>query len=75
MASSLDLAAHFDGDEMDATLLLLGELGFVAGSDPRFQGTVAAVERSLRRGSFLLRYASPDDFEAPQAAFGVCAFW
>jgi len=47
----------------------------VAADDPRFAGTVAAVERELRRGPYLLRYALPDDFGAPRAAFNVCTFW
>jgi len=57
--------ASFDGKELDASLLLLHELGFVAADDPRFAGTVAAVERELRRGPYLLRYVLPDDFGAP----------
>ena len=57
--------AVFDGDTMDASLLLLAELGFVKAEDPRFAGTVAAVEKDLRRGDFLLRYSVPDDFGVP----------
>jgi GH15 family glucan-1,4-alpha-glucosidase len=69
------LAAHFGGDEVDASLLLLHELGFLAADDPRFAATVGAVERDLRRGSYLLRYAAPDDFGTPSTAFNVCTFW
>ncbi len=67
--------ATFDGKELDASLLLLHDLGFLAADDPRFAGTVAAVEQSLRRGSYLMRYAAPDDFGLPRAAFSVCTFW
>jgi GH15 family glucan-1,4-alpha-glucosidase len=67
--------ADFDGKEIDASLLLLHELGFVAAGDPRFAATVAVVERELRRGSYLLRYAEPDDFGAPSTGFSVCTFW
>ena len=36
---------------------------------------MAAVERELRRGPYLLRYAAPDDFGTPRTAFNVCTFW
>jgi GH15 family glucan-1,4-alpha-glucosidase len=65
----------FDGDDIDASLLLLHHLGFVRGDDPRYAGTVAAVERHLKRGDFLLRYVAPDDFGAPENAFIICTFW
>ena len=65
----------FGGDGIDASLLLLADLGFVRGDDPRFIGTVAAVERDLRRGDHLFRYAGADDFGAPENAFNICTFW
>jgi GH15 family glucan-1,4-alpha-glucosidase len=68
-------AASFGGREMDASLLLLHEIGFLAADDPRFASTVAAVEKDLRRGPYLLRYSAPDDFGAPDSAFNVCTFW
>ncbi len=68
-------AASFDGDSLDASLLLLHELGFLSAADPRFVGTVQAVERELRRGSFIFRYAEADDFGVPKNAFLVCTFW
>jgi GH15 family glucan-1,4-alpha-glucosidase len=67
--------AAFDGKGVDASLLLLLEFGFVTADDPRFAGTVAAIERELRRGPYLLRYAAPDDFGAPSTAFSICTFW
>ena len=42
--------------------------------DPRFRAMVAAIERNLRRGDFLLRYDT-DAFGVPDAAFLVCTFW
>jgi GH15 family glucan-1,4-alpha-glucosidase len=65
----------FDGRDLDATLLLLHELGFLAADDPRFVRTVEAVGRSLRRGDLLLRYDVEDDFGRMHTAFMVCAFW
>jgi GH15 family glucan-1,4-alpha-glucosidase len=63
------------GSDIDASLLLLQEIGFVSATDPRFLGTVAAVERVLRRGNHLLRYAAPDDFGVPHTSFTVCTLW
>lgn len=68
-------AATFEGDELDASLLQLVDLRFIAANDPRNEATVAAVEAGLRKGSYLLRYAIPDDFGAPQTAFNICTFW
>ncbi len=67
--------ASFGGEDIDASLLLLQEVGFLSAADPRFLGTLAQVERRLRRGDHLLRYDSPDDFGLPHSAFTVCTFW
>ncbi len=65
----------FDSDAIDASLLLLEEVGFVRADDARFAATVAAVERTLRRGDFVFRYVDADDFGLPENAFVVCTFW
>lgn len=65
----------FDGEGMDASLLLLAEVGFLDPADPRFVGTVAAVEQDLRRGDFIFRYVEKDDFGEPENAFIICTFW
>ena len=67
--------ATFGGEDYDATLLLLPELGFIDASDPRFAGTVAAIEKHLLKDDFLFRYVTPDDFGLPETAFIVCSFW
>jgi GH15 family glucan-1,4-alpha-glucosidase len=67
--------ATLDGDTLDASLLRLNELGFLADDDPRFAGTVRAIGRDLRRGDFIFRYVEADDFGAPENAFLVCTFW
>ena len=67
--------ATFNGDALDASLLLLHEVGFLAADDPRFIGTVDAIGRELRRGDFIFRYVEQDDFGAPTTAFAVCTFW
>lgn len=69
------LSATFSGDNLDASLIQLLDLRFLAPGDPRFTGALEAVERGLRRGSYMLRYNSEDDFGLPATAFNVCTFW
>jgi GH15 family glucan-1,4-alpha-glucosidase len=68
-------AASFDGDSLDASLLLLHDTGFLPADDPRFVKTVAAIERELRHGDYIYRYVEKDDFGVPENAFVVCTFW
>jgi GH15 family glucan-1,4-alpha-glucosidase len=67
--------SSFDGTHLDATLLLLYELGFVKPDDPRFVRTVEAIGKALRRGDLLLRYDVEDDFGLMHTAFMICGFW
>ncbi len=53
-------AASFEGEELDASLLQMVDLRFVAPDDPKYLRTLEAIEAELRRGSHLLRYAIPD---------------
>jgi GH15 family glucan-1,4-alpha-glucosidase len=68
-------AATFEGDGLDASLLQLVDVRFYAPDHPRMQATMRAVEDGLRRGTFMLRYAVPDDFGTPKTAFNFCTFW
>jgi len=67
--------ATFGGGELDASLLQLVDMRFLAPDDPRFLATFAAVERELRKGEHMLRYAAEDDFGLPETAFNFCTFW
>ncbi|MCB9966644.1 MAG: glycoside hydrolase family 15 protein [Geminicoccaceae bacterium] len=67
--------ASFDDDDIDASLLLIHEVGFLQGDDPRFAGTVKAVEERLKVGPYVYRYRSQDDFGEPENAFLICSFW
>lgn len=69
------LSATFSGDDLDASLIQLLDLRFLSPDDPRFRGTLDAVEQGLRRGSHMLRYDTEDDFGLPETAFNVCTFW
>ncbi len=65
----------FGGSTLDASVLLMGEVGFIDGRDPRFVATVDALEKALGRGPFMMRYEEADDFGVPEVAFNACAFW
>ncbi len=68
-------SASFDSDYLDASLLLLTDIGFLSADDPRYVATVDAIGRDLRRGDALFRYVAPDDFGAPETSFTICTFW
>lgn len=68
-------AESFEGAGLDAGLLLMTEVNFLKPSDPRFQSTLAAVEKALLRGNHMFRYATEDDFGMPRNAFNICTFW
>jgi GH15 family glucan-1,4-alpha-glucosidase len=69
---------YFGGQALDASLLRIALVGFLPPSDPRVQGTVAAIERHLLRDGLVLRYDSDDgtDGQAPgEGVFLACSFW
>jgi len=72
---SNSFTSTFGGKSVDAVLLLLPGVGFISGTDPRFASTVARIERELRHGPYIARYADEDDFGKPQVAFNACTFW
>jgi GH15 family glucan-1,4-alpha-glucosidase len=63
------------GSELDATSLLLAELGVVDARDPRFVATLERIGEELRDGDWVYRYRHSDDFGHPETAFTVCSFW
>ena len=65
----------FGADDLDASILLMPELGLLEPNDPRFVSTVAAIERELVRNRHVMRYTAADDFGSPETAFLVCRFW
>ena len=67
--------AGFGVEDLDASVLLLPEIGLIEPNDPRYTSTVAAIEKDLRRGQHIMRYANQDDFGMPEAAFLTCRFW
>jgi GH15 family glucan-1,4-alpha-glucosidase len=68
----------YGSDLMDASVLLMPHVGFLPAQDPRVQGTVAAVERTLLRDGFVLRYVTEhgtDGLPGTEGAFLACSFW
>ncbi len=69
------IVGAFDHDDLDASVLLLPELGLIEANDPRFLATVDAIGRELVRNGHVMRYTAEDDFGLPENAFLVCRFW
>jgi GH15 family glucan-1,4-alpha-glucosidase len=65
----------FDGNDLDSSLLLMAQIGFVQASDPRYVATVERIGQELKRGDFIYRYVVRDDFGEPETAFLICTFW
>ncbi|MEF8795864.1 MAG: glycoside hydrolase family 15 protein [Salinivenus sp.] len=69
--------ATFDGDRLDASLLLLPMYGYVEASAPRMRSTFAHIHDELGRDGLLFRYphGTDDGFASREGAFGICSFW
>jgi GH15 family glucan-1,4-alpha-glucosidase len=68
----------FGSPELDASLLLLPQVGFLPADDPRMIGTVKAIEEDLLVGGFVLRYrteSGKDGLPPGEGAFLPCSFW
>jgi len=69
---------HYGGKALDASLLLMAEVGFLSPKDSRFRGTVEAIERELVEGGLVLRYRveeTEDGLPGDEGMFLVCTFW
>ncbi|MGA9747086.1 MAG: glycoside hydrolase family 15 protein, partial [Nocardioides sp.] len=68
----------YDSSALDAALLVLPAVGFIAGDDPRMLGTIAAVEEDLLVEGFVLRYLTEsgvDGLAGGEHPFLACSFW
>ncbi|MGB3624615.1 MAG: glycoside hydrolase family 15 protein, partial [Henriciella sp.] len=65
----------FGEDPLDASVLLMAEIGFIDPMDERFVKTVERIDDELRDGYHVYRYRVEDDFGAPKTAFTACTFW
>ncbi|WP_267242464.1 glycoside hydrolase family 15 protein [Streptomyces sp. PR69] len=75
---------HYGSRELDASLLLIPQMGFLPPDDPRVVGTVEAVQRELCDDGFVRRYPVPGDGSADiggdglpggEGVFLACSFW
>ncbi len=69
------ITGALDHEDLDASVLLLHELGLLHAGDERFVRTCEAIGRELNRNGFIMRYTAADDFGLPETAFLVCQFW
>ena len=68
----------YDGDQLDASLLLIPRTGFLDAADPKVVGTVAAIEKSLVVDGLVQRYnteESRDGLPPGEGVFLACSFW
>jgi GH15 family glucan-1,4-alpha-glucosidase len=65
-------------DVLDASLLLMPLVHFIAPTDPRWLSTLDAIGCELVSDSLVHRYdpaASPDGLEGQEGTFSMCSFW
>jgi GH15 family glucan-1,4-alpha-glucosidase len=68
----------YDSSYLDASLLLIPQVGFLPADDPRVLSTIAAIERGLMAEGLVLRYSTAtkvDGLPAGEGAFLPCSFW
>jgi GH15 family glucan-1,4-alpha-glucosidase len=68
----------FGSPDLDASLLLIPQTGFLPVTDPRVAGTIRAIEQDLLVDGFVLRYrtdAGTDGLPPGEGAFLPCSFW
>jgi GH15 family glucan-1,4-alpha-glucosidase len=68
----------YGSEVLDASVLVIPHYEFLPATDPRVQGTVAAVERDLLRDGFVLRYDTKhgaDALPGSEGAFLACTYW
>ena len=69
---------HEGADTLDAGVLLMPLVKFLAPNDPRFLSTLEAIEERLVSDSLVFRYdleRSPDGLDGPEGTFSLCSFW
>ena len=69
---------YYGTEEVDASLLLLPQVGYCAPSDPRMLATVQEIEKSLMRDNLVLRYnvhSGIDGLPGDEHPFLACSFW
>jgi alpha,alpha-trehalase len=65
----------YSNSELDASLLLMAEYGFISANDSKYRKTVLAIKKSLFFNGLVYRYINQDDFGKPDSSFTICTFW
>jgi GH15 family glucan-1,4-alpha-glucosidase len=68
----------YDTPHLDASLLLIPQVGFLPSADSRVRGTIAAIRRELVADGLVLRYSTATGVDAlppGEGAFLPCSFW
>ena len=66
----------FDGEDLDASLLLLALYRYAPSRDERIRRTCTRIHERLGAGPLLYRYRQSDDgLAGSEGAFGICSFW
>ena len=69
---------HYGSDVLDASVLLMPLVLFIAPTDPRWLSTLDAIGDELVSDSLVYRYnieASPDGLRGEEGTFSICSFW
>jgi GH15 family glucan-1,4-alpha-glucosidase len=69
------ISGVLDRDMLDASCLVLPEIGLLGSDDPRFHATLDVAAKRLMKNGFMMRYSEADDFGKPSNAFLLCTFW
>ena len=65
----------YGGKDLDASVLLMEDYGFINAENPKYISTVKAIEKELLVDGLMYRYKNEDDFGLPSSSFTVCTFW
>jgi GH15 family glucan-1,4-alpha-glucosidase len=68
----------YESSHLDASLLLMVQVGFLPSDDPRVLSTIAAIEGELLVDGLVMRYSTEtgvDALPAGEGAFLPCSFW
>lgn len=66
---------YYGSEDMDASVLLMENYGFIDASDEKYKSTVLTIQRELEHDGLMYRYKNKDDFGTPKSAFTICSFW
>ncbi|MEZ5817800.1 MAG: glycoside hydrolase family 15 protein [Hyphomicrobiaceae bacterium] len=69
---------HYGGKTVDASLLLIPQVGFLPSNDARVVGTITQIEKDLKRDGLVMRYSTDDVDDGvggDEGAFLACSFW